>query len=457
ATMLPDDAYANAVLEFRTRDGGNYTAANNMKRMSGQAFMLNELRLSGAFGSATPRTATISGNSVLMVKNLQGQAPRLRLDATSTAGAGKYTFQIAAPIELLDDLVVEGHGTQHFIVQGGIADYDQPRSLTKTGGSMLTLSNAATFRGDAIVLGGDLNLSGPSAALNGQRLVAVGAGATLRQSDGLIRTERLAISPQGTFAFTGGTLQAASVSGELINAGGVFAGGPQVGPVSVFGDYRQSGGSLSLDIGTSSQGALFDSLQVTGAVSLGGTLAVNLFNGAGGSFIPSAGSVYQIITAGGGVSGSFDSLQLPALPSTMSWQLQMGASSVRLRVLGPPGSVAAAPFTAAGLAIWQQHYGLNGGANEAQADWDENGVGDGSDFLVWQRMGAGQLPPTGSPGLDAWRQHFGLSSGAAQSHGDWDGNGLVDGADFLIWQRLGAEAAPLHAARIAEKLEIDRI
>ncbi|HMO84272.1 MAG TPA: hypothetical protein PKC18_05045, partial [Lacipirellulaceae bacterium] len=124
--------------------------------------------------------------------------------------------QIAAPIELLDDLVVEGHGTQHFIVQGGIADYDQPRSLTKTGGSMLTLSNAATFRGDAIVLGGDLNLSGPSAALNGQRLVAVGAGATLRQSDGLIRTERLAISPQGTFAFTGGTLQAASVSGELI-------------------------------------------------------------------------------------------------------------------------------------------------------------------------------------------------------------------------------------------------
>ena len=50
-----------------------------------------------------------------------------------------------------------------------------------------------------------------------------------------------------------------------------------------------------------------------------------------------------------------------------------------------------------------------------EADFDEDGDVDGSDFLAWQ-------------------VNFGLTAGATKADGDADGDGDVDGSDFLIWQ-----------------------
>src|SRR5262249_52115492 len=83
ATLNPADAYANAVIEFTTRNDADYTANNDMLRMSRQTFMLNQFQLTGNFNGTANHQGTIAGNAVLMVKDLSGNLPQIRLDATS--------------------------------------------------------------------------------------------------------------------------------------------------------------------------------------------------------------------------------------------------------------------------------------------------------------------------------------------------------------------------------------
>jgi endonuclease I len=70
---------------------------------------------------------------------------------------------------------------------------------------------------------------------------------------------------------------------------------------------------------------------------------------------------------------------------------------------------------------------LNLTGRVASADFDQNGVVDGADMLVWQRG-------------------FGAGSGATLADGDADGSGAVDAADFTAWQnRFGAAPAAVNA------------
>jgi hypothetical protein len=70
------------------------------------------------------------------------------------------------------------------------------------------------------------------------------------------------------------------------------------------------------------------------------------------------------------------------------------------------------------------------------ADFDNNGVVDGRDFLLWQR-GAG------------------TTSGAVNGNGDANGDGAVNAADLTIWKNLfGTAAASTSAAAVPEPLAI---
>jgi len=181
-TMLVDDAYANAILEFTTKNDGDYTATNNIARMSGLTFMLNQLRLTGNFTGGTNRMGTITGGplsqtingnnpgngqTLLLVKSLSGQLPRLQLDATSSGTSASFTFRVANNLELLDNLEITGNGTQDFVISGQIRDYFGPRDVAKAGTSQVTLTGNNTFRGTLTVNGGRVTLSGASAAING--------------------------------------------------------------------------------------------------------------------------------------------------------------------------------------------------------------------------------------------------------------------------------------------------
>ncbi len=68
---------------------------------------------------------------------------------------------------------------------------------------------------------------------------------------------------------------------------------------------------------------------------------------------------------------------------------------------------------------------------DPRADFDNNGVVDGLDFLAWQRNYNHGTAASGAPILDA---NFN-DPNYAKANGDANGDGKVDGQDYLIWQQ----------------------
>jgi autotransporter-associated beta strand protein len=305
--LTPEDAYANATLEFRTNDSGDYTATNDMLRVTRYTFMLNELRFTGNHAAPISHSATINGNALLMVNNLEGEAPTLRVDATAS-GSGAFTFHVANEIQLLDNMVISGDGTQRLTIGGTIRDYYESRSVTKTGNSDVVLSGSNLFTGPLTVEAGRLSTAG--------------------------------------------------LTGSLHLNGGSFGA---VGTTNIGGNYVQSGGALEIELGATS-----DKLAIGGSASLAGQLAVSL----AGGFVPNIGQVFTILSAAGR-AGAFEELLLPTLADG-GWSVAYSNNSVQLLVTLPgdfnvDGIVDAADYVAwqkglvtgapDQLATWQANFG----------------------------------------------------------------------------------------------------
>ena len=143
-----------------------------------------------------------------------------------------------------------------------------------------------------------------------------------------------------------------------------------------------SGASLSVALSDPDVGAGAGAIEVSDGASLAGNLNVSLAAG----YKPSAGDVFPIITAGGGITGALNLASAPALPGGMLWDLDVTATNVLLSVV-------------------------------ATGDYNGNGVVDAADYVVWRKS----LNQQGS-GL------------AADSNGD----GIVNTADYNFWRsRVG--------------------
>ncbi len=175
----------------------------------------------------------------------------------------------------------------------------------------------------------------------------------------------------------------------------------QGGTISVFDgstavflqDLSLSGATLLADLG-GAQG--FGHVEVVGNVVLGsGSVAAQLSNG----FVPQVGDSFQLISAGGTISGPLMLGTMPALPTGLLWDLDVETHRVLLNVLAtPPG------------------------------DYNFNGVVDAADYVVW-RKSAGQM---------------GASLAADGNH-----DGKVDDADYGVWKaNFGVTAQAAGAAAL---------
>jgi hypothetical protein len=193
------------------------------------------------------------------------------------------------------------------------------------------------------------------------------------------------------FSFVGGTLHVDKYLGELVNDGGTLAPGPGIGTTEVaLGYFQRSGGTLAIDVTGPSPG---DYDQLTAAlVQLDGALEISLAAG----FVPSAGQAFDVISAPGGISGSFSAVsQPPAMPGGLLLDVVYSPTLVQLVAVNAP--IFSADFEldgdvdSADLTQWRGDFGVNG---DSDADGDADS--DGADFLAWQQQ-VGSVPAVPVP------------------------------------------------------------
>jgi T5SS/PEP-CTERM-associated repeat protein len=172
-----------------------------------------------------------------------------------------------------------------------------------------------------------------------------------------------------------------ALGGTTSAAGG--AGAISIGPlnsVTVGSNLKVwPGGTLAL-----AQGGTLD---ISGAANLGGDLKFSL----SATPDPHAGDSFQILSATGGVSGTFASTMLPTLDPGLSWKVVYSSTNVSLTVVS----------------------GLAG-------DFNSNGVVDAADYVAWRNnIGSTTALPNDSIGgtigpaqYNEWRSHFGQTSGS---------------------------------------------
>jgi autotransporter-associated beta strand protein len=444
ATMQVDDAYANAIVEFGARDDASYTATNDMTRMSGQTYMLNEVQFSGNFGGGTSQSGTVNGNALLLVKNLNGQGPRIQLDTTA-AGAAGFTFNLNNELQLFNDLTIAGNGTQNFVIGGQIRDYYEsrdptnttPHNVTKTGTSSVTLTANNTFKGVLTINGGQVHVSGATAAISAASKITIGNFGTLALDSGSITVPTIDNQLQGDYnhdhqvdtsdysiwrdtlgqtgmglaadgngdgvvnqadydlwnasvgltvggalSVNGGTLKVMNVTGNLTNTGGTYSPGASPALSTIGGDLHENAGTLLVEIAGTAAGSGFDQLHVSGTASLGGLLTVQFQ-----SFTPSLGQTFQFLNADGGITGAFSNLSLPSLGAGKAWRLVYEPNDLKLMIVAPGDVNPTGDYNrdgivdAADYAVWRDSFGST---TNLAADGNNNNMIDADDYNVWK-------------------------------------------------------------------------
>lgn len=175
--------------------------------------------------------------------------------------------------------------------------------LIKEGTGALTLSGANTYTGDTTINGGTLRVTGSI-------------------------TSATTVNSGGTLAGSGSVGQVSVTSGGILAPGGESA----VGTLTVNGDLSLSSGS-TYAVRLSSSG--IDATLVNGSATLSGaSLSASLLDSS--ATTQSLGSLYQILYATGGITGTFSTTDLSALSALLTsgtqWSTLYATNSVTLAV-----------------------------------------------------------------------------------------------------------------------------
>jgi hypothetical protein len=215
-----------------------------------------------------------------------------------------------------------------------------------------------------------------------------GSASLTLDADGKLSASGLVTIGEHGKAMGNGTIGASLLSN------GTVAPGLSAGKLTVTGSYTQAAtGKLEIELYGAASGQ-FDELAVAGPATLGGELNVTLGTTAGNQFVPQLGDTFPFVTTTAGASGNFASAHLPVLTSGHMWQIRYGATVTSLAV------------TLAG-------------------DYNDNGVVDAADYVVWRKLNGTMLNP----------------------RADGDANGQVDTADYSVWRAQFGVIAGFSAAK----------
>jgi autotransporter-associated beta strand protein len=260
-------AGGNTLINAGTISGGFFIA---IQGSSGTDTILNSGTISGGGSGAID---LFGGDDVLTL------APGSTITGFVRGGAGTDTLNFGGAGSATFDLGTLGAGLQ----------YDEFEQLTKTGSSVWTLTGTTAFNGATTVDAGGLIVNGTLPSV-----VTVNGG------------------------YLGGT---GTVSGIVVNNGGMVATGNSIGTLNVNGNVTFNAGStFQVEINAGGQS---DKIAATGTATLNGGTVQIVPLGAG--FL--ANTQYTILTATGGVNGTFATLTTSSSP-LVSGQLSYDANNV---------------------------------------------------------------------------------------------------------------------------------
>ena len=270
---------------------GTYTGATQVTMGTLQAGIANAFSASSAY--------TVASGAVLDLNSF-GQT------IGSLAGAGAVTLGSATLTTGNDNTSTTFSG----VMSGG-------GGLTKIGSGTLTLAGTNVFTGGTVLDAGGLVVSGSLASgvtVNAGTLAVTGsvAGAVVQNAGSTM----LAGGSLGGFTMNGGTASlngtvtgAAVVSagtlggnagfGSLAVNGGTLAPGNSIGTFTVAGNFAQSGGIYQVEVNNAGQS---DKIAVTGTAAISGGATVQALAQPGNY---GRSTTYTILTANGGVSGTY--------------------------------------------------------------------------------------------------------------------------------------------------------
>jgi outer membrane autotransporter protein len=183
-------------------------------------------------------------------------------------------------------------------------------ALDKVGTGTLTLTGTNTYTGQTTVDGGSLIV------------------------DGSIASTQVVVNPAGLLGGSG------LIGANVVNNGIISPGDP-TGTLTISGNYTQTpNGTLRIQVGGTAPGQ-FGMLAVSGHASLSGTLQLVPLNG----FSFQLGTKLTFLTANGGISGNFNTVQNPFVSNTIvKAEILVGTNDVVIE--GTQGSFATTPGVA---------------------------------------------------------------------------------------------------------------
>jgi len=340
------------------------------------------------------------GNGTLLVK---GTDP-----ATSTPSTFSYRGELHVGDAGIGELDVKGGG----IVQpatggsGAVAVAVQPNSK----GTIVVDGAASRLHAARLSIGGSTDKPGGAGQVtltNGGELTAsasvklwangaidvTGGSATVGAASPAAVPGALRINSGGSLLGFG------TVTGNVLNAGGVVAPGGDPGTLAIHGNFEQDAGLLPIHISAATSGS-YDSLSVSGSATLGGSIEVDFVNG----YAPKSGDAFTLIQSPG-VTGAFGNVTIAGILNTWKYSLAAAAQGLVLESLGDGATTIPGDVNGDGsvgfddLITLARNYGRSG--TLAQGDLNNDGSIGFDDLVILARhygqyltaAQLGQFPP----------------------------------------------------------------
>ena len=341
-------------------------------------------------------TLAQAGTGTLILTAADSRSGATTISAgTLQIGSGGTSGSIAGAIADNGALIFDRSDTLGY--GGGISGSG---SLTQAGSGTLTLSAANTFTGGTNVKAGTLNVTGSIGA------VSVSSGGTL-SGNGKVGAVSIA---------SGGTIAPRTLGGG-------------VGTMTVQGNLSLASGVTYVDGLTV---AASDLASVSGNAGINGALQVNAASGA-----YTIGTRYTLLTASGGVSGTFASLATTGLPGYEKGRVSYDANDVFLFI--DPNALT--PLLPTGASANQ--LALAGGIDAAI----KGGATFNSGIIALFNLSGTAL--TGAVDQISGQVNANASTAMAQSFDQFllfmPGHGAEGGASFAPGQAYGDADAPQQA------------